>query len=463
VLVVKETYVRLSVTAIRNWSQRSTNRSILLAAAIVGSMTLIVKAAAFVKDLIVAHNFGVSRELDAYLIAFVLPQFAINVVAGAFHTSLVPTYIEVRDREGQEAAQELFAAVMARALLILLACAVLLAVMGPVILPVIGSGFDSDTLSLSRNMFFMTLPAVIISGMGVIWGAVLNAHDKFALAALAPLAVPVVTLLLVLLTYQTLGVYALALGLVLGFTIQAALLAWSLRQRNIKLRPVWHTPQKEAVRIVMQQFLPAAAGTIIASSTELVDQSMAASLGAGSVSALNYGMKLLSFVMGIGATALGIAVLPYFSKMVAERNWAKVKHTYKTYALLIIASTVPIVVIFTVFSEPIVRILYERGRFTPEDTIIVSQIQAALFLQMPFYLTGIMGVRLLSAFRKNQYVSIIALSNLGINIVANYIFSYYLGIVGIALSTSLVYVISSTAIWFVLVRAIKRASAVGSA
>ena len=63
-------------------------------------MTLIVKFVAFAKDLVVANHFGVSRELDAYLVAFILPSFAINVVAGAFHTSLVPTYIETREHEG---------------------------------------------------------------------------------------------------------------------------------------------------------------------------------------------------------------------------------------------------------------------------------------------------------------------------------------------------------------------------
>ena len=371
---------------IKEWSQRSTNRKIFLAAAVVGGMTLVVKAVALLKDLVVAQQLGVSSDLDAYLIAFILPQFAINVTAGALQTSLVPTFIEVRDREGDEAAQELFSAVIARALLILVGCVLLFGVIGPLVLPIIGSGFDAHTFELSRNMFYMTLPAIIISGMGVIWGAILNAYDRFALAAVAPGAVPLLTIVLLVLTIQQLGVYALALGLIAGFTAQAVLMAWSLRQHHLSLLPRWRTRPEFShyVRQVMLQFAPAAAGAVLASSTNLVDQAMATPLGAGSVSALNYGSKLLSFIIGVGATALGISILPHFSKMVAEQDWAKVRHTFRTYALLIVGATLPLVAIFTIFSEPIIRLLYQRGAFTAQDTVLVSQIQAALFFSFRF-------------------------------------------------------------------------------
>ncbi len=308
--------MRLSPAQIKEWSQRSTNRKIFLAAAVVGGMTLVVKAVALLKDLVVAQQLGVSSDLDAYLVAFILPQFAINVTAGALQTSLVPTFIEVRDREGEEAAQELFSAVTARALLILVGCVLLFGVIGPLTLPIIGSGFDAHTFELTRNMFFITLPAIVISGMGVIWGAILNAYDRFALAAVAPGAVPLFTIVLLVLTIQQLGVYALALGLIAGFSVQAVLMAWSLRQHHLSLLPRWRTRPEFShyVRQVMLQFAPAAAGAVLASSTDLVDQAMATPLGAGSVSALTYGSKLLSFVIGVSATALGISILPHFSK-----------------------------------------------------------------------------------------------------------------------------------------------------
>jgi putative peptidoglycan lipid II flippase len=442
--------VRLTLNALRGWSERSANRTIFVSAAVVASMTLVVKALALVKDLVVARAFGVGAEVDAFLVAFILPQFIINVVAGAFHTSLVPTYIEVRDRDGREAAQDLLSAVTARALAILAACTAALVIIGPLLLPVIGSGFDARTLDLSRGMFWLVLPAVMISGMGVIWGAVLNAGDRFALAAIAPAAVPAATLVLVLLMLETLGVQALALGLVAGFVLQAGLLAWSLRKRQYRLRPTWRTRQTASLSIVMGQFAPAVAAAVLGSGTELVDQAMATPLGEGSVSALNFGMKLLSFALAIAATGLSVTMLTHFSKLVAARDWAAIRHTYRRYALLIVAASVPLVVLIVVFSEPIVRLLYERGAFTPQDTLLVSRIQAAYALQIPFYLLGTITARLISAYRMQTAFFWLAGINFAVNVAFNLLFSRWFGVAGIALSTSLVS-LASFAVMFALV------------
>jgi putative peptidoglycan lipid II flippase len=418
------------------------NRSIFFSAIIVGSMTFIVKFAALAKDLVVANNFGVSKELDAYIVAFILPSFVINVVAGAFHTSLVPTYIEVRENEGQAAAQEVFSGILARALMILGACIILLALFGPIVLPLLGSGFASETLVQSQTMFYIMLPSVIISGLAIILGATLNSGDKYALAAIAPLAVPLATMIILVLTINILGVYALAVGLVVGFCVQASLLGTSLRGHQISLVPRWRTKYSSAVNQVMHQFLPAAASAILITSNELIDQSMATPLGAGSVSALNYGIKLLAFLIAIGSTALSVTVLTHFSKLVAAHEWGTIRHTFKTYSRLIIVVTIPLALIFAVFSEPMVKLLYERGAFTESDTILVSRIQTAFFLHFPFYLLVTLTSRLLSSLKMQSVFFWGAILNLITNVGLNYVFTRWFGVVGIALSTSIVYMIS---------------------
>src|SRR5918911_4982265 len=90
----------------------STNRRIFTAMLTVGALSVIVKLAATLKEVAFAHRFGASDELDAFLIAFLLPSVVMNIVAGSFNAALIPTYIEVRDRDGREAAQRLFASVM---------------------------------------------------------------------------------------------------------------------------------------------------------------------------------------------------------------------------------------------------------------------------------------------------------------------------------------------------------------
>src|SRR5215510_5432108 len=129
---------------------------------------------------------------------------------------------------------------------------------------------------------------------------------------------------------------------------------------------------------------------------------MAAMLGSGRVSALAYGNRIVSFVLGIGALAVGTAVLPYFSHMVAAQDWSGVRHTFNSYARLILLAAVPFTLIFAFGSKLIVLLLYERGKFTSADTLLVSQVQTFYALQIPFYVLSILVVRLISSLRANH-------------------------------------------------------------
>ena len=94
--------------------------------------------------------------------------------------------------------------------------------------------------------------------------------------------------------------------------------------------PRWHGLD-HALRKVINQYIPVVAGAILMCGTMLVDQSMAAMLGAGSVATLNYGGKVVTLILGIGSVSLSTAVFPHFSRMVAVYDWAGIRHTLKTY------------------------------------------------------------------------------------------------------------------------------------
>ena len=400
-----------------------------------------VKLAAVAKEVAVAHQFGTEDVLDAFLIAFLLPSFAINVVAGSFNAALIPTFIQVREHEGREVAQRLFSSVMVWSTVLLVAVSAFLALTASHVLPILGSGFVVDKLALTRSLFYVLLPALLISGLVTIWAAILNAGERFALAAIAPIMTPIVTVVALLALGRVWGIYALAIGMVGGFMLEAALLAWGLKQRGFSLVPRWHgmTPY---VSQVMNQYAPMVAGAFLMGSTTLVDQSMAAMLGSGSVSALSYGNKIVAFVLGVGSLALSTAVFPHFSRMVAVRDWRSIRHILKSYARLILLVSLPMTVLFVYFSEPLVRVIFERGAFTEAATHKVGEVQAMYVLQIAFYLLGILFVRLISAMKGNRILMCSAMVSLPLNVGLNYVLMKYMGVSGIALSTTLVYAFS---------------------
>jgi putative peptidoglycan lipid II flippase len=433
------------------WREGSINRRIFSAILIVGGFSIVVKLAATFKQLVIAYQFGTSDALDAFLIAYLIPSFAINVFAGSFSPALMPTFIQVREKEGMSAAQQLFSSVLALSILIIFLISFLLVFVFPYLLPIIGSNFNPDKQALTQSLFYMVLPIIVISGLTAIWACILNAGERFALAAFTPIMTPIMTIIALMLFGSLWGIYSLAIGTVCGFFMEAALLSIGLKRLGLPLFPRWHGFNPK-IKQVLGQYLPMVAGSLLMVGTDLIDQAMAAMLNPGSVSALNYGNKIVALFLGVGSLALSTAIFPHFSRMVSINDWSGIRHTLKTYSRIIIKVSVPCMVLAIFFSESIVDVLFNRGAFTESDTHLVALIQRLYLLQIPFYILGIMGVRLLSALKRNQAIMIIAAINLFINIIGNLVFIKYFGVAGISLSTSVVYAISMVLIFISLNR-----------
>lgn len=446
----------MGMVRIQKWKNESVNRSIFVAIVIVGFFTVISKLISMIKDLFVARNFGVSSELDAFLVSFIVPSLAINLIGSSFNASLIPAYVEVRTKNGPEAARKLLSEVSGRMLLILLAVTGVLALAGPIIVSLTGSRFDAETLQLCQALYFITLPAVVIAGMSTIWSAVLNAEDHFALASVIPAVVPIAMIIGLIVAPPEQGVYALSISMISGFTIQAVVVGYALHQHGLSLMPHFRKTEP-MVDSVMRQLWPAVTGGIFANSTELVDQTMAALLGAGSVSILNYGNKLTSFAVGIASIAISSAVLPYFSRLVAKKDWSNVRRTYRIYSLLILAGTGLVTLFIMLFSETLIRLIFERGAFTAADTKIVSHVQNIGILMLPFFALSILTVRLLSALKGNAVLAQAAVINGVVNISMNALLAPVIGVAGIALSTTCVYIVSFTFLYFSLQHRLRKA------
>lgn len=422
------------------WQKHSVNRNIFKAVVTIGSLTVVVKLVATLKEILVASWFGTGDEIDAFLIAYLLAFFAVTIVAESFNVALLPTYIQVREKEGLDAAQNLFSSAVFFAVGLLLLISVLLVLTAPYTLPILGSGFDADKQKLTQNLFYVLIPILTLRGLSAIWSAILNSDERFALAAISPLLVPMMALAALLFKKS---VYVMAAGTVVGFALETILLAVNLWKRGFSLRPAWNglTPE---LRQVMSQYSPMVAGAFLMSSTGLVDQAMAAALGSGSVASLAYANRIVSVILSVGSIALGTAVLPHFSKMLAQGDLAGVKSTFRTYLGLILAASIPFTFLMIVFSETIIRVLYERGAFTAPDTIVVSEIQIFYLLQIPIYLIGILIVRLISSLKANHILMQGTVINVIANIGFNVLFIRWWGVAGIALSTTCVYVVSVT-------------------
>jgi putative peptidoglycan lipid II flippase len=436
-------------------SSASINQQILLATLLVGGLTVLVHVATAGKELLIAYHFGTTDELDAFLIASLLPNLAVAVLGGSFSSAVLPFYIEIQQRDGRRAAYETYTNVLTVAIAILLMASTLFGLFIVPLLSVADIGFSPEKLRLTSWLFVLTLPTLLIKGITSIWSAVLNADNRFGSATFIPVVTPVMIIVALIEKGQEWGIYTLVIGALGGSLLEAILLAWRLSQLSIPVLPRWNgwTP---VLSRVMCQYGSLVAGAVLMSSTTLVDQAMAATLGPGSVAALNYGGKVVSFTIAAGAMALGTAVLPHFSRMVAASDWSGLRHTLRTYVKWIAMATVPLTIAVIAFSEPLVRVMFQRGAFLAADTEVVSRVQAFLILQLPFYVTGILVVRLISSLKANFVLVWGCVLNFIVNVVLNYVLMQWLEVAGIALSTSVVYLVSLVYLSVMLFRILKR-------
>lgn len=436
------------------WQTQSVNRRIFSALMTIGGMTVLAKIASAGKDLVVAYQFGAGDELDAFLMAFLIPSFAINLIGGSLNAALIPTYIQVRKQEGMAAAANLYASVLSGSLFLLSATSVALFAAGPFLLRTVAVEFSQEKLALTGSLYNTLLPCLLLSGLATTWGAILNAHERFSLAAIAPAVLAFMTIFVLLALNSAMNIYALAIGVLAGTVCHAALLGWGVDREGLRLLPGWSgvTP---ALKAVWNQYAPMLAGAALIGSTEVVGQIMAASLGSGSVSILSYGNKIPMLLLGVGSLAAGTAVLPYFSEMVAAGQWEEIRHTLLTYARLIAAVTIPLTAILVAFSEPIVELLFQRGAFTDAHTRQVAWVQSLALLQIVPFALGILAVRLLSSLKANHILMWGSAISLVLTIILNYLFIQPLGVAGIALATSLMYGVSMCFLYAMVFRLLR--------
>ena len=279
--------------------------------------------------------------------------------------------------------------------------------------------------------------------------------NRFAFVATVPIITSLVTLAAVLALTRSYGAHALALGTVGGALLETGLIGWWLTREGVSILPRWGgmTP---AVKQVLRQYFPMVAGALLMGGTGIVSQSMAAMLDPGSVSTLSYGSKVSNVLLGIGATAVSTAFLPHFSRLIAVEDWDGVRRTITTYSRLFLMVTIPITALLIYFSEPLVAILFQRGAFTEANTRTVASVQSMYLLQVPVYIVGMLIVRLVSALKANHLMMWINVLNLSLCIVLTYVLSQWWGVVGIALTTSIIYLVNTCVLSWMVLKRMKR-------
>ncbi len=431
--------------------RRASHRRVFSNAALVGVLITTAKLAGAAKVVVTARYFGAGDQLDAFVIAFLLPAFFTDIVAGSFGSSFVPAFIRVRSDQG-EAAARLFARTgLALVLGAMLAVSALLAAAGPWLLPLLGSSFPAEKLRLTTSLFLALILWLPMSACIAAWRAVLNAHNAFALAAAAPLTTPLATIAFLYAAADRWSVYTLCWGTLAGVALETLLLGWGVQRLGIPILPAWRgwTPEMSAIR---GQYVPLLAGTMFAALCPLIDQGVAGSLGSGSVSDLAYGTKLASVLAAVSATAIATAVLPEFSRLAARQDWSHLRHTVRVHSAVIALLAVPGAALMIWLSAPIVRTFFEGGAFDASAARMVTGVQQFALLQVPFAILFVVAGRLAVAVSATALMIRASLIAVAATTVGDLVLARAMGIAGIPLAGALSHALALASLVYFLYR-----------
>ena len=371
-----------------------TRGRLVRSASIITPLTLVSRITGYLRDKVIALSLGAGMRSDAFFVAFRIPNMLREIVGeGAMSSAFIPVYAEVSQREGEERAREFVARALGLFTLVLTAVAAAGILCSSWLVDLLARGFRQApgkfdlTVTLNRWVF----PYILLVGLAAFGQAILNAHHRFAAAAGAPilLNLAMITGALVLAPRLSEPTYGLAAGVLAGGLLQIGVQTPQLFRLRAVGRPslTWKDP---AVRSVLLLMAPRLFAYGINTINAVISTRFAAGLGNASVSRFYYANRLKELVLGGFAVSLATAILPLLSRQALDENRAAFKSSLAFALRLICFITVPSAIGLIVLREPIVRVLFEGGRFGAVDTAATAAVLAALSAGLLFFA----GVRL---------------------------------------------------------------------
>jgi len=407
----------------------------------VGSFTLASRVLGFARDVLIAAGLGAGPVADAFFIAFKLPNFFRRLFAeGAFSAGFVPLFSRLLQREGRPAALAFAEAALSVLLPVLLGFVTLFQIAAPWLMFVLAPGFADDpakfelTVTLTRIAF----PYLLFISLVSLLGGVLNALDRFAAVAATPILLNLMLILAVtvLAHFTPTPGHALAWGVSLAGMAQFLFLVLACRRAGVALRLGWPRLGPR-VRELLRLILPAALGAGVVQINLVVDVVLASFLPEGSVSYLFYADRLNQLPIGVVGVAVGTALLPTLSRLVAAGDAAGARHQLNRALEICVLLAAPATVAYLAIAPELVGALFQRGAFGERQAAATALALQAYAVGLPAYLLTKALTPPYFAQADTRAPVIAGLWAMAANLVLNLILMQFLLHAGLALGTAL--------------------------
>ncbi|MDP8202848.1 MAG: murein biosynthesis integral membrane protein MurJ [Candidatus Tenebribacter burtonii] len=411
-----------------------------------GSMSVAVfisRIFGLVRDVIMTNFFGTSYIADAFRVAYQIPNFLRRLFGeGALSAAFVPIYNEIGVKSGKKEQINFALNILTLLTLFLIILCLIGIATAPIIVRLIAPGLDVNTRILVIKLTRILFPYLFFIGISSTLISILNSHNRFFLPGLSSAFLNIgmigslgIFLLLSDSASKEVEIHIWSYGVILGGFLQTVVNFPQLKQigYRFKYNINFHG---EALKSVWKRLIPGAIGIAVRQINLIADMVLASLLVTGSIAALGYGNRLMQLPMGVFGVAAGVAVLPLFSRQIAEDDWKGLYSSLRFSIISICYIMLPITAIIAGLGKDFIKILFMRGAF---DLNSVDMTYKALL----FYSTGIIFYSLnrliIPVYYANKDTKTpvkISVIIVVLNIILNIIFMQFMQHAGLAFATA---------------------------
>lgn len=413
-----------------------TASSLFRSASLISLAYVVSRFMGYLREAMLAARFGATHITDAYLVAQEIPNALFAAVSVALLMVFIPVYRETVHKRGAEAGWRLLSTVLTATLVLAAALALLGTLAAPSLVPALVPGLPAEVQDLAVALTRVTMPTMLFLAAGGVCAGVLNANRHFAAPAFAPLISNVVLLGTLFLVTRPEQIFWVAWGSVGGVAAGALLQASQVPRLGYRYRfgLDWSDP---ALAQMGRLILPVSLSATAAQLQNIADRFMASHLAEGSISALNYAVRLNSLPYGVIGAAIATVLYPMLAESAAAGRRDELRETMANGLRTLSYVLLPMALGLLAFREPIVRFFFQRGAFDPAATAMTAY-------ALGFYAVGILFFgwydfmnRGFFALQDSITPMWIGLGMVGLNIVLNLVLVGPFAIGGLALGTSL--------------------------
>ena len=396
---------------------------------------VIVSCLSFLKETIFANYFGTTYMADAFTIAIQFPEVLFVIVWEGINTILIPLYTDKLYNEGKKAASDFVCNLTTCLLIGIIAFVIISMKYSYNFISIFSPGLPEKSLILAASLFRCVVPILFFECCIRICIGILNVHNNFAIPRLLNgIRNLVLTIFLVLFAKQY-GIFTAAFGFLSGMVIESIMyLIFTSKYESYRF---YINVKDETLLKACKLVLPVTISMGVMEINQFADKFIASFFSAGSISSLNYASKLSSIIQTLILGNIITLVFPMFSKCIAEENKNDLSKLFLRSINYILLFGIPIIFGGTLLRSEIISIVFERGAFDRESTIIVGNIFIFYLVGTLFTTLQIISVKLFASLYNTKTPMKYSIVGAAMNIFLNVILAKCIGLIGLALASVL--------------------------